>query len=354
MPFKASTIRRVIRKAQRLVRRVEEDFSLYDQDDFDELHNDILGYVRKETEGLYKEFVEEELNKRLPEGEDAPAIFEAMKDRSLTQWEVSLSKAFATARDSATAFRKSIFTKVGRELNRRQLKNLVAKRNTGWFTTGEPKAIDVALATGRTVAAPVGYVVYDDYNVALRAANSQGFDVYVVEKPDKDQVGLSQPGRKHTYTVLAGSLQLLGKRLRRQQASDSPRRLFGLIRARSDFRGRWVQGFVSYLSMLFKTIPRNLERSLSEFMIRFYEEQELFWIVGGVIDNSAKTCIWCNNKVLNKDAYDFVTGSPRLKVRLYHPRCRHSTRPVPRGFNGKIYGLADVERAVRSGALDTR
>ena len=133
------------------------------------------------------------------------------------------------------------------------------------------------------------------------------------------------------------------------QAPEEPKevKVKGFVRARRNMSSSWSMNLVSYLRLLFRTIPRNLERDLMSIAIRLFQEEELFRISGGVSRNSAATCAWCNGKVLTKDALDFVTKSTQLKDRLFHPNCAHAIHPVPGEYQGSIQTERDAHRALR-------
>lgn len=136
-----------------------------------------------------------------------------------------------------------------------------------------------------------------------------------------------------------------------EDVPQSPQKLFGFIRATRDMHRRWTMTLDTYIAMLFKTIPRNLDRELTKYLIKLYEPVKLYLIRGGVRRNSASVCIWCNDKVLTEDAYSFVTGSPLLSTHLYHPNCYHHVEAVPGNFRGRIYTLQDAMAAARRGVL---
>jgi len=100
------------------------------------------------------------------------------------------------------------------------------------------------------------------------------------------------------------------------------------------------------VKLLFKTIPDNLERDLTKFFVRFYIKNKVFKVVGGIVHNSASTCRWCNEKVIDLEALEFVTESKELSVHLFHPNCRHRIVPVSDNFSGKVFGIKDLPTIV--------
>lgn len=118
-------------------------------------------------------------------------------------------------------------------------------------------------------------------------------------------------------------------------------RIFGLQRARRKVARRFNLGLVQYLTMLFRTEPRNMERDMMRFLIRFFEDN-LFLVTGGVVHNSASTCRFATDRVFTKRALDFIMKSPQLKVHLFHPNCRHRVVPPPKNFKGKVFDVSDL------------
>lgn len=135
------------------------------------------------------------------------------------------------------------------------------------------------------------------------------------------------------------------------QADPAPRprsffrlllRIFGLQRATRTKQRRVTLRMVPYLKMLFRTLPRDLERDLMEYTIRFYAERKLFVVRGGKVHNSASTCRFCDGRVLTKQALDFVTKSSQLKVHLFHPNCRHTIREAPKNYDGPVVDIDNL------------
>ena len=124
-------------------------------------------------------------------------------------------------------------------------------------------------------------------------------------------------------------------------------RIFGSQRANKSKTRRVSLGLVSYLKMLFRTLPRDMERDMMQFLIRFFENNT-FLVVGGKVHNSASTCLFADGRVFTQKALDFITRSPALKVHLFHPNCRHRIVPPPKNYNGAVLDVGDLP-AVQNG-----
>lgn len=130
-----------------------------------------------------------------------------------------------------------------------------------------------------------------------------------------------------------------------EREEPEKQQVLGFVRGTRARTATWSLGLMQYVRLLFRTIPANAQRELTERFIRRYSKRELYKVSGGVIDTSAKVCIWCDGKVLDKGALDFVTSDPSLLVHLFHPNCRHSISPVPANYRGRVFNRRDAAAA---------
>lgn len=388
--FPQITVGRIIRRAKRLVAGIEKDFSSYNQSEVDAFHRWLVDYVTKETNELYDNFVRRELiDRQNIDRNNIPDIFNNLKQRSINEWEMTLNRAFAGLRDSATQGIRSIYTRVGKEiLKLRKYKSEFSGRRisklesvpgltvhrTGIeggfeyvFKVSSDRAASVRIvnpnsdnpsATGIQVTPTFSGTGMSDLVVDWIQRHFRGATVRTAPLADVPMSERRQVEFIDKYKMLlihrGQGVMLYTAKMpdwNDQQLLESPKKLLAFVRARRDLRGRVTFGFVQYLRLLFRTIPRNLEREWMKYVIRMFKERELFHIKGGVVHNSAKVCEWCNEKVLDREAYDFVTNSPRLSVHLYHPNCRHMSEAPPDDYSGRVYTLEDVTRAARRGLL---
>jgi hypothetical protein len=134
---------------------------------------------------------------------------------------------------------------------------------------------------------------------------------------------------------------------------EEPKKVLGYSRTTRNRQARWSMELIPYLKMLFRTIPKNLHRDLMIAVVKLdarlrRQQRELYYIKGGVRDNSAQTCRYANEKVFTRAALDFIKNSRRLKDHLFHPNCKHYIADLDEDYDGEVYTLRDVQRDARS------
>lgn len=353
--FTAGEVRRIIRRAEVLQSQAESNPTQVRISDWRSFHDEVLAYVEQNMRFMLDNFVERELRRRRGVEGDVPGLFVAIRDRYITQWRETLTRAFSTAIDSLQQGERnqSILQRVMRFIkNALGIRGTAGVRQGGTFThqgkrywnytllylasTKTTRTVDISdirvsnrnpeITTPQLVviAHSGGYLLYSGHRL-LEEAREQGLRRIFVRVLDAEDL-------KQAEVVVPGFARA----------------------GRGGTRG-WSMKFVAYLRLLFKTIPRNLDRDLLRAIVRFdalREGQEArFLVTGGVIATSATTCRFVNNKVLTQEALDFVTASPELRDHLFHPNCRHRLVAPPDNFRGQVWDVVALRNRVRSGAL---
>ncbi len=342
MVWKSSDYLDFIKIAKRLEKMFRDSPKSVKPSDLDRLWDKVQDYVLQETDKHVKSFedqISRKYRERLPVS-GVPRIFKAINIRYKTQWRQTLARSFSVAIDSVdnAGGSISIVSRLARFVSRLLGTNGV---DTGWYVTGPPDVLDAKLAKNQSVTVEPGRTVFSSYVSARREARSRQHHVYIVDPPSEPE------SKSATVFVLTAPTSVINKHPSEPKAAE----LYGYARLTRTRSRRLVVKLSARLKMLFRTIPANIERELQKQSIEYFEARPIFRVVGGVVHNSASTCRWCNNKVLDRSGLEFVTRDPSLKDHLFHPNCRHRLVPVRSDFDGVVWSAPEIRRLVRNGNL---
>lgn len=355
--FTASQIAPILRRARDLTREFEARPETFDWRQWRAFKTDLLTFVRTNTRDVYDRFIVNFVEERALTPEDIPDIFPAILERYQNTWVQSLNRAFAFAED--TLERGDRGQSILQRLFRR-LRAAAGLSNRGYreggTVTHHGQRYWLRMIQDQVASKPVSMVDTSRLTWILRH-----------DRPDPRRVAIARTGAPlivlqegERLTVIDG-LHRVAKALQEgtrilpvrfvtsQEMRNAKVEVAGFQRVAGN-RPMRIR-LVPYLEMLFKTIPRNMERDLVRWRIRLFDPRPLFRVVGGIVENSAFTCRWANGRVFTEDGLRFLTDSPILKDHLFHPNCRHRLVSVSHQYRGSVWTQADIARRVSGGRI---
>jgi hypothetical protein len=333
-PFTQASFAPFYKRAKDLERKFKESPRSVKVGVLEGLRKSLTGYARQHSEDLFRLVVKRHAPADLRDEALDDDYLVSIKERSVREWLQVLNRAFSVAIDSIENLdtNKSIFSRLFK-----MVKRMIGFGDTGWYAVGDPAKFDPRLAKSKDITLR-DTLVYNSYTTASRVARGGNQHVYVVTPPAKPE---KVTPTKHKAEIV--------KVISKHPSEPRAAQVLGFTRLR---RGRVSAiKLSSYLKMLYKTVPKRLERDLIDVILSRYEADERRLVVGGKVKNSAHTCIWCDGKVLTSAAVQFVAETPMLKDHLFHPNCRHSLRAVPKGYKGKVWTVDAIRSKISNGRI---
>lgn len=354
--FNTSEVQGLIRQARQLQTRAMNDPESVRPRDWQNYRRELEAYVTQNTNNLYDNFVEVEVRRRRQA--EPPQVLAAIRDRYQTQWTQTINRAFSTAEDSLQMGEQnqSILQRVAKFIqNLLGIRGTPGIREGGTFSFRGKKYWNYTIlyqaSTKPVTSVPVSRMVPRVSNVNSSQRDSANLATPVILIQDGNRYLVYQGDAQVAKATQVGQESLPARILTADDLKNAEVVVAGFARSRADRTRTWSMQFASYIQLLFKTIPRNLERDLMKQTMQALDDRVLYLVSGGVISNSAKTCRFVDSKVLTPAALDFVTSSSSLKDHLFHPNCRHRIQPPPPNYVGRIWDEQDIRDRVRNGEL---